>query len=236
MNGWIKLHRKLLQNPIISKPAWFSLWVILLLLANHDDENSFIWNGEKVKQEKGQFITGRKKLAELSGIPETTIERILNYLESEHQIGQQKNNKYRLITILKWKEYQNVDTKTDNKRTTSGQLVDTIKNLRSKEDKKNTSDVPSQDIQSFINLFKEINPSYQTLFGNKTERASSERLIKKYGMEKMTSTLENLPKIINQPYAPRITTPYELERNLGKLLIFVEQNKNLIIKNKSNVI
>ena len=119
-NGWIKLHRKLMDNPIYKKPSWLSVWLTLLLLANHDDNNSFIWNGQNIHHKRGQFITGRKKINELTGVPETTIERVLNWLESEHQIGQQKTPKYRLITILKWEEYQNVDNKTDNRRTTDG--------------------------------------------------------------------------------------------------------------------
>jgi len=129
-NGWIKLHRKLLDNPIAKKPAWAWLWVILLLLASHDDKESFIWNGKEVVLKKGQFVTGRKKLAQLSGISETTIERALKWLESGQQIGQQKTTKYRLITILKWEEYQKVDTRLDNRRTTDGQQTDTIKNLK----------------------------------------------------------------------------------------------------------
>ena len=123
-SGWITLHRKLLDNPISSKPSWAWLWVVLLLLANHDENSSFIWNGEKIILKKGQFVTGRKKLKSITGISETTIERILNYLENEQQIGQQKTTKYRLITILKWDLYQN----KDNKRTTNGQQTDTFNN------------------------------------------------------------------------------------------------------------
>lgn len=90
---------------------------------------------------------------------------------------------------------------------------------------KETSDVPSQDLKEFIDMFKDINPSYERLFSNKTERGCATRLLSKFGMEKMAATLKQLPSIITQPYAPRITTPYELERNLGKLLAFVSQNK-----------
>lgn len=117
--GWIKLHRQLLDNPISKKPAWSWLWVVLLLKVNHENKKT-IWNGKDTEIKSGQFITGRKILSEETGIPETTIERILKYLENGHQIGQQKYNKYRLITILKWKEYQSVDIKSDNKRTTNG--------------------------------------------------------------------------------------------------------------------
>lgn len=129
-NGWIKLHRKILNNPLSRKPTWAWLWVVLLLLANHDDDNVFIWNGKELRQKKGQFITGRKKLNEITGIPETTIERCLNYLENGHLIGQQKTTKYRLITITKWNEYQKKDSKPDNKRTTNGhnQEIQEVKN------------------------------------------------------------------------------------------------------------
>jgi hypothetical protein len=76
---------------------------------------------------------------------------------------------------------------------------------------------------------------HERLFSNKTERACAERLLKKFGMEKMKATLDNLPDIINKPYAPKITTPYELERNLGKLITFVNQNKGIIISKKPKI-
>ena len=118
-NGWIKLHRKLLDNPICKKPEWAWTWIVLLLLANHED-NSFIFNGTKITVSRGQFITGRLELSKITRVKPTTLERILNYLESEHQIGQQKTNKYRLITVLKYNDYQEIGQQTDNKRTTNG--------------------------------------------------------------------------------------------------------------------
>lgn len=112
-----------------------------------------------------------------------------------------------------------------------------ISNIVLDTNKEDTSNgVPSQDVQSFIDMFKGVNPNHEILFHNKTERASADRLLKKFGLNKMTSTLERLPDIINQPYAPKITTPYELEKNMGKLIAFVTQNKNLIAKKKSNVV
>lgn len=117
--GWIKLHRKMLTNPIAGRPAWAWLWIVLLLLANHDEKENFIWMGKKINLKRGQFITGRKKLKQLSGVPETTIERVLDYLEKDSQIGQQKKNKFRLITITNWDKYQISGQQTDNKRTQS---------------------------------------------------------------------------------------------------------------------
>jgi soluble lytic murein transglycosylase-like protein len=41
---------------------------------------------------KGQFSTGRNRLSKETGIHRSTVDRILETLESEHQIEQQKNN------------------------------------------------------------------------------------------------------------------------------------------------
>lgn len=119
-NGWVKIHRKLLENPLAKKPAWAWLWVVLLLLASHEERESFTWKGKKILLKRGQFVTGRKKLKSITGIPESSIERTLNYLEIGHQIEQQKTTKYRLISIVNWDSYQQTDIKTDNKMTKNG--------------------------------------------------------------------------------------------------------------------
>lgn len=121
--GWIKLHRKLKQKAFSSKPQYLALWIHLLLSANHSGQE-FMWNGKTITIQEGQFITGRKELSKQCGIPESSVERLLTFFEKERQIEQQKTTKYRLITILKWSEYQSLD----NKRTTSEQQTDTNKN------------------------------------------------------------------------------------------------------------
>ena len=128
--GWIKLHRKLLENPIVQRSQYWHLWTFLLLRASHN-ESGFIWNGKRVSLHAGQLLTGRTHLSQDTGISESTIERILSYLESEHQIEQQKTNKFRIITIKNWEKYQSQydrEQQADNKRTTDGQQADTFKN------------------------------------------------------------------------------------------------------------
>ncbi|MDE2104799.1 MAG: hypothetical protein KGL39_46610 [Patescibacteria group bacterium] len=142
MNGWIKLHRKLLLNPISKNPTYSWLWILLLLKAHHK-EDKIMWNGGVLIVKEGQIVTGRKQLSEDSGIPETTIERILKYLENGQQIEQQKTTKFRLITIVNWKEYQLTDNTLDNKRTTNGQQTDTVKNdNKDKKDKEGAEAPP----------------------------------------------------------------------------------------------
>ena len=164
MEGFIYLHRKLLENPICQKPAYLSLWIILLLKASYA-EKEMIWDGGIIKLEAGQFITGRKKLSMETGIPESTIERALDYMEkSGQQIKQQKNNRFRIITIVNWSKYQKngqqMDTKTDSKRTTDGQLADTI-NKDNKDNKNKVvgqadNDISGKLLNSLIRKYHDI--------------------------------------------------------------------------------
>lgn len=99
-----------------------------------------------------------------------------------------------------------------------------------------SDDSSSPDIPIIIDLFKEVNPSYSRLFGNKTERQCVSRLLKTYGIDKLSEMVKSLPKIITQPYAPKITTPFEFEKNLGKLLAFISQQSSISNSKKPNVI
>ena len=136
-SGYIKLWRKLKEKGYYQKSQYVHLWVHLLLSANHKPKE-FMFNDQIIIIKEGQLITGRKKLAEATGIADTTIERILNHFEKTgRQIEQQKTNKYRLITIINWPKYQSENSKTDNKWTTDGQQTDTNKNVKNDKNDKN---------------------------------------------------------------------------------------------------
>ena len=92
MEGWIRIHRKLIETSWFNKSEYVHLWLYLLLKANHQDKEVFIGN-EKVLVKRGQFLTSRSKLAEVVHIQENKIYRILKCFENEHQIEQQTNNK-----------------------------------------------------------------------------------------------------------------------------------------------
>lgn len=86
------------------------------------------------------------------------------------------------------------------------------------------------NLNESLSLFKGVNPSYERLFSNKTQRAALERMIAKYGEPKVKNMLAQLPSIVSKPYAPQISTPLELESKLGKLIQFIQQEKLKIAK------
>ena len=97
-HSWVKLYRCLLDDAVCQKSAYFHLWVTLLLMAAHK-EHEFIFNNQIQKLMPGQLITGRKKLAKLTGVRESTIEYILTFLTKSGKIRQRSNNQFRLISI-----------------------------------------------------------------------------------------------------------------------------------------
>ena len=120
-NGWIKLHRKTLDNPIVMKDTdHFAVWMWLLLNATHSDHDT-IYEGERLTLKAGQFITGRKIISKELKINESKIQRILKTFEIEQQIEQQTNPRCRLISILRWSDYQldeqQSEQQLNNKRT-----------------------------------------------------------------------------------------------------------------------
>jgi len=165
-NGWIKLHRKMQDNPIIMKDAdYLAVWVYLLLNATHT-EYPALFKGKKIMLQPGQLITGRKSISEKLVISESKVSRILDAFKSEQQIEQQTSNRNRLITIKKWHSYQISEQQNEqqmnNRWTTDEQQMDTNKNVKNikngKNERKTYSDVPELNnaIVKFIKFRESI--------------------------------------------------------------------------------
>jgi len=106
MQGWIKLYRKLLENPIVCKDSdHLAVWVYLLLNATHEAYPA-LFKGKKITLEPGQLITGRKSISNKLSVSESKVKRILIELENDHQIDRQRSNQNSLISILNWDKYQ----------------------------------------------------------------------------------------------------------------------------------
>jgi len=79
-----------------------------------------------------------------------------------------------------------------------------------------------------IEKFKDVNPSYEKFFKVTTQRDALTRLVKKFGLEKVEHMIDTLPGTNAEQYAPTITTPLQLEDNLGKLIAFLQRKKKSV--------
>lgn len=181
--GWISIHRKILDNPIIGKPDYLAVWVVLLLLANHK-EHTFIWNNKKQICRRGQILTGRKALAEKTGVNEHKIDRILKYLKSEQQIEQQTTTKFRLITINNYDRYQpseqQIEQQVSNKRATSEQQVST-----------NNNDNNEKNVIN--NIYLHYEKEFKTTIRAKTDKRSKKiaARLKVFSLEEIQKAITN---------------------------------------------
>jgi len=114
-NGWIKLHRIILNWQWINDPNVFLVFTRLLLKANHEDRN---WRGIVVK--RGDVITGRIQLAKEIGISIQSVRTSLTKLKSTSEITIKTTNKYSVISINNYNSYQQNNQQT-NKPSTSNQ-------------------------------------------------------------------------------------------------------------------
>lgn len=171
-NGWIKLHRKIREKAYYKNSKYIHLWLHILLRANHK-VNEFMWNNEIIIIKEGQFITGRKELSIETGINESTIEKILNLFEKEHQIEQQKTTKFRLITVINWKDYQEKEQQSNNRVTTKEQQSNTnnnYKNIKNEKKELSIDSVPSKTLKEYRNLRRKQIGKYPTQARPATEK------------------------------------------------------------------
>lgn len=118
--GYIKLFRSLLEWGYIGNPKMVQLWIVLLLLASH---NTREW--QDIELQPGQIVTSVRKLCLITMQSEKSTRNCLEKLKKGKQIDIQATNRYTLITICNWADYQgNSDTLKGKRRANEGQTKD----------------------------------------------------------------------------------------------------------------
>ncbi len=155
MKGYIKLDRKLLNWGWFKNGDMLKLWVYLLLTAQHQDT---LVNGILLK--RGQVLFGRKQASKDTGISEQSVRTCITRLKSTNEITTISTNKYTIITILKYDEYQNNNkkptTKTTNKLTnnqpTTNQQLTTYNNVNNDNNVKKYKRDIEEGIQKLVSM------------------------------------------------------------------------------------
>lgn len=123
-DGWVKLHRSLLGHPINKHPKYFALFVYFLLMATHEDRD-VIFNGEKISIKRGELITGRNKLKELTGLTDKEIRCAIIFLTRHKMLSTRakvRAKRYTLYRVENYSVYQTIkEAKGQTKDHTKGQ-------------------------------------------------------------------------------------------------------------------
>jgi len=146
-NGWIKIHRCMMDNPLYHSEPFnrTHAWIDLLLLANSND-NFFYKRGIRVNIQRGQIGHDADTLAKRWKWSRGKVERYLTMLESDGMIVRQKSNVTTLISISKYDDYQANDKANSkaNDKANGHQTVkqtDTNKNVKNDKNDKNVENI-----------------------------------------------------------------------------------------------
>lgn len=123
--GWIKLHRELLDKSIwtCSTPVQKVILITLLMMANHEGRE-WEFKGKRIKLQPGQFITSLPAIAKLAGdgVSIRNIRTALKRFEEYEFLTDESTANGRLITICNWERYQRGVEESD--RLTDRQVTD----------------------------------------------------------------------------------------------------------------
>jgi hypothetical protein len=151
MEGFIVLHRKMLDWEWYDDTNMVRLWLHLLFKANYKNMS---WHRKIIK--RGQLVTGREILAHETGLSVRQVRTCLDRLAECGCITKKTTNKYTLITICKYSNYQDIpetnDQQTTNKRPTNDQQTTTSKQ-RNKETSNNTHTRRAREEEFFDEAF-----------------------------------------------------------------------------------
>ena len=101
--GFITLHRKLLSWEWYKDSNTKDLFIHLLLSANFTDTRFL---GKKIK--RGQVVTSLSSLAEETGMSVQNVKTALKHLISTNEVTNISTDRYRIITVVKYDEYQSL--------------------------------------------------------------------------------------------------------------------------------
>ena len=155
--GWISVHRKLLNWEWFTDVNVSHVFLYCLLRANHTNTK---WRGQEIG--RGQFITSLDTISKETGLTVRQIRTVLDKLKVTGELTSTASSKSRLISITNYNNYQGHDKhsvkqvtskrQADDKQVTTDNNVNNNNNEIMKEKKDNTNvlskEKPAMDVMA----------------------------------------------------------------------------------------
>ena len=188
--GWISLHRKILDNPILTRGraySRFEAFVYMLLKANHKDNKAVIGN-QKIDIKKGSFNTSQKKLMKEFNWGISRLRSFLELLQSDSMIQIKTNTISTYITINNYKELQGVQngnkTQSNRKQTATKTQPKTNNNVNNDNNDNKEQEFINQVLAEGIKITPMVAPDIIDDFCNYWTERNVGGTKMKYEMEK----------------------------------------------------
>jgi hypothetical protein len=119
MDGYVKLHRRLIDSRVFQNEGLLKVWVWCLLKASYTKRWVPVVVGRavvEVELQPGQFVFGRASAAQALRMTPSGIWKRMQKLKNLQNCDIESNSHYSIITIRNWDTYQSDENKSDSER------------------------------------------------------------------------------------------------------------------------
>ena len=145
MEGWVKLHRRLLKHWVWKNEKYLKAWIYCLFRANHTMNKILIGSHLEI-MERGQFITSIGNFSKDTGLTDQGVRTFWKLLEADEMISRKSTSNSTKITICNYDAYQIVQQTNNkpvtNEQQTSNKPVTTDKNVKKDKELKENKEIP----------------------------------------------------------------------------------------------
>jgi len=183
LNGYIKLHRQLIEWEWYNDRKVKEVFIHLLLLVSFKDGN---WRGQGIK--KGQLVTSYKTLSKDLGYTLQELRTVFKKLKSTNEVNTIATGRNLIVTLVNFGTYQSDERieQHDSNTITTGLQHDSNtestskqqhrKNVNKDKNVKNVNNVNNKD-KSLVPLFIEIAEYYKSTTGQNILIGKTDSLI-----------------------------------------------------------
>lgn len=172
--GWISLHRKILEWEWYDDANTMRVFIHCLLRANHEDGQ---WHGKDIK--RGQFISSYGKIAQELKLGVQNVRTSINKLKLTGELTSKGTNKYTVFTVLKYDEYQETNKQNTNNQQTTNKQLTTNNNNNNNNNENNIS----TERKKFLLKIKKAFDVFWTEYPKKKSKRQAEQSFEKIFME-----------------------------------------------------
>ncbi len=156
IQGWIKIHRQLLEWEWYDDINVTRLFLHILLKANHKSKN---YKGELIQI--GEHLTSREILANETGLTIRQVRTALTKLKTTNEVTIKASSQGTKIQVVNYEKYQVTTSEVTAKRPATDQQATTNKNVKNEKNKKNKQKkeivIPYMSTNSINNYLKQKN-------------------------------------------------------------------------------
>jgi hypothetical protein len=122
IEGWIKLHRQIIESEIFASEKGLKIWIWILIKANHKKRFVALRIGagqSTIELERGELLFGRFSAEDELGIDGSTIYKWLKKMELLNMIELKSNSHCTVIKVNKYNEYNDIDEQESSSQITT---------------------------------------------------------------------------------------------------------------------